>query len=40
MPDFLIPSSPLVSGLIALAIVGGTWFALRLFTFTDEDDEE
>lgn len=39
MPDFLIPSSPWVSAVIAVIIFGGTWLTLRLFPFTDEDED-
>lgn len=40
MPDFLIPHSPWVSGLLALVCLGGTWVACRLLRFTDLDDDE
>lgn len=39
MPDFLIPSSPWLSGLLAFMFIGGTWIACRLMRFTDLDDE-
>jgi len=40
MPDFLIPSSPLLSGLLAFLCLGGTWVACRLLRFTDDDEGE
>lgn len=36
----LIPSSPLVLGLIALVFAGGNVFAVRLMRYTDGDDDE
>lgn len=39
MPDFLIPGSPLVSGLLAAAVFAGTWAACRRMRFTKRDDE-
>mgnify|MGYP000170073864 CR=1 FL=1 len=40
MPDFMIPSSPLVSGLVALIFIAGTCLACGLMRFTDSDDDE
>ncbi|MER2537656.1 MAG: hypothetical protein ABTQ26_00290 [Azonexus sp.] len=37
--DLLTPASPLISGLMAFAIMAGTIVALRLMRFTDSDDE-
>ena len=37
--EHLIPSSPWVTGLIAVLVLGGTWVACRLMRFTDDDDE-
>ena len=37
--EHLIPSSPWVTGLIALVFLGGNVAALRLMRFTDDDDE-
>lgn len=39
MTDFLIPKSPLISGLLAAVVFAGTWLACRLMRFTDDDDE-
>jgi len=38
MIDFLIPSSPLVSGLLALLCLGGTWVACRSMRLADDDE--
>ena len=40
MPDFLIPQSPLVSGLLAFVVFAGTWAACRLMRFTDYQDDD
>lgn len=40
MPDFLIPKSPLVSGLLAFVSLGSTWLACRMMRYTDGDDDE
>lgn len=40
MPDFLMPESPLVSGLLAFVSLAGTWLACRLMRYTDADDDE
>lgn len=39
MPDFLIPKSPLVSGLVALVFAAGNWITARHIKLTDESND-